>query len=236
MRVFYLQHVPDEDLGNLKAWFQDQGHALTGRHLYRGDSLPRLDEFDWLVLLGGPMSVHDESDHAWLAPEKALLREAIEAGKRLLGICLGSQLIADALGGEVKGNGCQEIGWFPVTRQAETAAGPFGDLWPEQLLAFHWHGDTFSLPSGAIRLASSDACRNQAFFWGDRVLALQFHPEVTPELVRTIIEAGGSDIDGSRYTQQPAQMLDQPARFQALAAFGHRLLSRFQELGREPAP
>jgi GMP synthase-like glutamine amidotransferase len=183
MRIDVLQHVPFEDPGAISDWAAARGHDLRIHHRYlEPATLPAADALRGLVVLGGPMSVHDETAVAWLAGEKAFLRTALAAGVPTLGICLGAQLIADALGGAVTTSPTREIGWYPVQFEAAAATAQRWEtaLPPAALTVFHWHGETFTLPPGATHLASSEVCRNQAFAWGDAVVALQFHLEATP--------------------------------------------------------
>jgi GMP synthase-like glutamine amidotransferase len=183
LKLHYLQHVPFEGLGIIEDWAIAQGFEISVSQLFNNDPLPVIDDLDWLVVMGGPMGIHDHEEHPWLVDEKIFIRKAIDAGKTVLGICLGAQLIADVLGAKVYPGPQKEIGWFPI-RRAEGAP----ELLPEKLTAFHWHGDTFDLPAGAIRLASSETCQNQGFVYNDRVVALQFHLETTPESMEALIE------------------------------------------------
>ena len=198
MRIRALQHVAHEGPAAIAAWAAERGHSLEVTRLDLGQPTPGVDAFDMLVLLGGPMSVNDEAIHPWLVAEKRLIGEAIQSDRRLLGICLGSQLIASALGRRVYAAPEPEIGWFPVRRTPQAARSrTFAGL-PASFTPFHWHGETFEIPEGGIRLAESDRCPNQAFeieFDGgpDRggalALALQFHLEATEASVREMMEA-----------------------------------------------
>jgi GMP synthase (glutamine-hydrolysing) len=216
MNIHFLQHVPFEGLASIRGWIERGGHTVGCTRLYAGDGLPRPDALDLLIVMGGPMGVHDVGDHPWLAAEKAFLRAAIDAGKRVLGICLGAQLIADVLGARVYPNRQKEIGWFPVTRADGAEDTPFGRLLPATFMAFHWHGDTFDLPPGAVHLGHSAACRNQAFAVGERILGLQFHLETTPESARELIEHGGDELVDGPTIQSADEMLVDPARFEVL--------------------
>src|SRR5262245_17290143 len=149
MRVRVLQHVAFEGPAALAPALRAAGHDVAHTRLDLGEPLPALADFDWLVVMGGPMSVHDEREHAWLAPEKRLVRAAVEGGRRVLGVCLGAQLIAAALGAAVTRNREREIGWFPVARAPGAEASPFARALPSRFPAFHWHGETFALPPGA---------------------------------------------------------------------------------------
>jgi len=213
VRVHHLQHVPFEGLGSMAAWLQDRGHRMTSSHLYRGEPLPALDEIDWLIVMGGPMGVADEGRYPWLAAEKRWVRAAIEAGKPVLGICLGAQLIASALGAAVGKSAHREIGWHPVTRTEQAQGTMLGEVLPRSLEVFHWHGDRFEIPAGAVLAAASEACPHQAFSVGDRVVGLQFHLETTPESARALIEHGRDELDRSRYVQSEREMLADESRF-----------------------
>lgn len=213
MRIHHLQHVPFEGLGSMGPDMTARGWPLSSTHLYRGDELPGQESFDWLVVMGGPMSIHDEDGHPWLRPEKDFIRAAIDGGKIVLGICLGAQLIADAMGARVEPNAHREIGWFPVAPTPETASTILGPVFPGPAEVFHWHGDRFEIPARATRIAGSEACDNQAFVSGDRIVALQFHLETTPDSARALIENCSDELNGSRYVQTVQEMLASEDRF-----------------------
>lgn len=175
-----IRHVAFEDLGSFAAPLQAQGYRI--RYVEAGlEDLARLDKSDpeLLVVLGGPISANDTRDYPFLNDELRLLDRRLRQHRPTLGICLGSQLIARALGARVYPGSHKEIGWSPLqlTAAGETSCLRF--LAPELTPVLHWHGDTFDLPTSAVRLASTDVCENQGFALGNTVLALQFHPEVT---------------------------------------------------------
>jgi len=228
VRVHTLQHVPFEGLAALEPALRAAGHEIAVTRLFAGDPLPRPDAFDWLIVLGGPMSVHDEDRFAWLAPEKQLVRRSIECGRAVLGICLGAQLVAEVLGGRVRANREKEIGWFPVERVAGAEASPFGRALPARTVAFHWHGETFDPPPGALHLARSEACESQAFAWGERVLALQFHLETTRAAAASLIEHCRDELVPGRFIETPEAMLADPARFERIHPVMARLLAAFE--------
>jgi GMP synthase-like glutamine amidotransferase len=215
MRIHYLQHVPAEGPGAIEAWAGRQGTCLSATHLYAPENLPGLDAFDWLVVMGGPMNVYEEDAYPWLTAEKRFIRRAIDAGKVVLGFCLGAQLIADALGARVARNPQMEIGWFEVIPVAAGLTPPLERLLNGPLSVFHWHGDRFELPEGARLFARSEACDHQGFSYGERVYAFQFHAEITPELASRFIEAEGALPQGD-YVQSPETMLAGRERFDAL--------------------
>jgi len=223
MHIHSFHHIAIEGLGEIAAWARSKGHTLSSTHFYRGEEPPAsLDSIDWLVVMGGPMNIYEHRNHPWLTAEKAFIADAIAQNKRLLGICLGSQLIADALGAQVVQNPQIEIGWFPVQIHAEAAGHPAFAQFPPQFTPLHWHGDTFSLPPGATLVASSAACRNQAFAKGPRIVGLQFHLEVGAGDVAAFMESEG-DLGTGRFIQDKATILSEtatnlPAAHAALAS------------------
>jgi GMP synthase-like glutamine amidotransferase len=160
--------------------------------------------------------VNDEATLPWLASEKRFIADAIAAGKGVLGICLGAQLVASALGARVRPNREKEIGWFPVEPTPAAAASPFASVFQRPLEVFHWHGEAFELPQGATQLLRSAACEQQAFALGERVLALQFHLETTPEIVRAMTEHCPADLAGGRWVQTADEMLRDAGRFRGI--------------------
>ncbi|MGA8185914.1 MAG: type 1 glutamine amidotransferase [Terriglobia bacterium] len=194
MRIHIIQHVAFEGPGAIAEWALERGHSKTLTRQSSGEKLPAVDTFDFLVVMGGPMSANDDSRFAWLTTEKRLIADAVHGRKAVLGICLGAQLVAQVLGARVYRNREKEIGWFPVRLTPEAAAsGLFGGL-PAEMTVLHWHGETFDLPEGAVRLAESVVCRNQAFELEGRVLGLQFHLEVLPQGLEDLIQHSGADL------------------------------------------
>ncbi len=179
-RVFAFRHVPGEHLGRIAPLLEQAGLAWTYVDLPTGDVLPD-EPAAGLIFLGGPMSVNDEL--GYLQQEIRLIERALQAGAPVLGICLGAQLLARALGAQVYRNRVKEIGWFPVTWTPATRDDPLFAGLSGRDTVFHWHGETFDLPAGSAWLASSEACRNQAFRFGECAWGLQFHLEVTPDMI-----------------------------------------------------
>jgi GMP synthase-like glutamine amidotransferase len=208
MKIHYLQHVSFEDPGAILSWGMRNVHTMSRTRFFHGESLPASHDYDLLLVMGGPMSVHDEKKYPWLADEKKFIHGAIATDKKVIGICLGAQLIADVLGAEVRKNKVPEIGWFSVTRTEFSDGSPFGMI-PASFTAFHWHGDTFDIPVGAIRLAESEFCENQAFIYRKNILAIQFHLESTPQGIEQLIKNCPDDLIKSKSVQQPATILDE---------------------------
>ncbi len=242
LRVHVFQHVPFEGPAFIGEWLTARGHSITTTGFFSrqpDDPLPRVADYDWLIVMGGPMSVNDTDTHPWLTAERECIRDAVSAGRTVLGICLGAQLIAAALGAGVYPNYYREIGWFPVSIEPRSAGGNRGGAdgraaaataaadttpgnpvelfsqFPPSISALHWHGETFSLPAGAELLARSDACVNQAFSVSDRVLGLQFHLEATMESARELVEGSPGDLtEGDPYVATRGEILDEAAPFE----------------------
>ncbi|MBI5831847.1 MAG: amidotransferase [Armatimonadetes bacterium] len=222
MRVHVLQHVPFEGLGSILAWCQARGATVSFTLFGVSPELPDPDQVDLLVILGGPMSVNDEAELPWLAGEKRFVGEMVRAGRAVLGICLGAQLIASALGSPVYPGPHKEIGWHPVFADA----GPAETFaFAAQVEVFHWHGETFDLPTGAVRLAHSAGCANQAFQVGARTIGLQYHLETTPESAEAIITHCADELVPAPYVQSEAELRAAPgSRYAAANALMARVL------------
>ncbi len=205
MRAHYLQHVPFEGLGSIESWLESSRYSITGTRLFEMAEFPDLSQIDLVVAMGGPMSVNDEDKYPWLIAEKEFIREAIERGKPVLGICLGAQLIASAMGAKVYKNSETEIGWFPIQGVAHDSDSLF--RFPAVTQVFHWHGETFELPVGATLLASSEGCLNQAFQLGASVIGLQFHLETTPQSAKGLVENCRDELVPAKYVQTEEEIL-----------------------------
>lgn len=201
LRIHYFQHVPFEGLGSIEEWASARGSSITSTRFFENEKLPEMSEFDWLIVMGGTMSVYDEGKFPWLSGEIDFIRETIRAGKTVLGICLGSQLISASLGARVYQNGEKEIGWFDIDLTSTAKEDKLFSGLEDKLTVFHWHGDTFDLPYKAVHIASSKGCRNQAYLYGNKVLALQFHLETTEKSLQQMIDNGRQGIVPSKYVQ-----------------------------------
>lgn len=214
MKIHCLQHLKNETLGNIGTWVTLKGHSLTKTLPCEKSAFPDPAEFDMLLIMGGTMSVYQEKEYTWLKPEKEFVKKVIGMGKPVLGSCFGAQLIADVLGGKVTRNRFKEIGWHRVKAVAEENSNNEGKiisglpagLFPE-FTAFMWHGDTFEIPEGAVRLFKSEACQNQGFIYGDNVLGLQFHPETDRQWICNLIEDSGHELVEGKYIQPGEEML-----------------------------
>lgn len=229
MRITCFKHVPFEGPAAIATWAESRGHTLECIELYNSQSIPPNDHYDMLLVMGGPMNIYEETVHPWLVTEKAAIRDAIDTGKIVVGICLGGQLIADALGAAVQKGNEAEIGWLPIERSPDC---PQGFALPDALRVYHWHQDSFEIPEGADRIASSAACINQGFLYRGHILALQCHLESTRESMNALIEACGDKIGAGPYVQGIASMQDEPeATFQNMQTVLFQLLDQITHHG-----
>jgi GMP synthase-like glutamine amidotransferase len=211
VKILFLQHADHEGPLLMAKWAADRGHLHETLCFFRGEKPPAPETFDVLVVMGGPMGVYEEARYPWLAEEKRFIQRTLSLKRKAIGVCLGSQLLAEALGGKVYANQVKEIGWFPIQltevgKRHRLLAG-----FPEKFPVVHWHGDTFDLPSGAVWLASSEACSHQAYLAEDRVLGLQFHLETTRADLANWIEVAANDLEGGGpYVQIPQEILAAP--------------------------
>lgn len=204
MEIAILQHVDFEGPAEIDNWCRHTGNEYRIYRLFLGEDLPKAEGTDFLVILGGPMSVLD--DLPWLEEERQLIRTFISQGKPVFGVCLGGQQIAKALGADIIQGEYREAGWLPIrTMKSEI----LGEL-PEELVVFHWHGEQFGLPEGAERLFASDVCLNQGFVYKENVIGLQFHFESTKESIESILQNDAAFLDGTAYTQTAAEIRNYP--------------------------
>jgi GMP synthase-like glutamine amidotransferase len=225
LRIHCLQHVPFEGPGAIAGWCVARGHTLERVHAYCGDALPRAAAVEALVVMGGPMSANDDAGLDWLADEKRLVEAALRAGRPILGVCLGAQILASVLGARVYRAKLREIGWWPLRLRPEAERGSPLAGWPADLTPLHWHGETFDLPAGAAHLAETDAVPNQAFQSGS-ALGLQFHVEMTPETVESICSACAGEIGTGPFEQPASRIRAESARCAPLVPLLYAALDR----------
>lgn len=230
MKVHVLQHVANEGLASIEHWLAARHATVSYTHFYDSHvCLPSAMDFDLVIALGGPMSVNDEAVLPWLVVEKQFLREVMQQGTAVLGICLGAQLIASALGARVYPNREKEIGWFPVMAVPSPAEA---FQFPVETEVFHWHGETFDLPQGAVHLARSAACENQAFQIGKNIIGLQFHLETDACSAKAFVDADNAElpekrelISGKPYIQSEQTILNAAAeKYAAINALMEKVL------------
>lgn len=228
MNIHYLQHEPFEDLAAIFKWADKPGNKITCTKLYEKHTFPSLDDFELLVIMGGAMGVYEEDKYAWLKEEKKFIGNAIKANKKVLGICLGSQLIAEVLGSKVYKNKEKEIGWFEIQFTAQAKTDAFFKTFPSSLTVFHWHGDTFDLPKGAVHIAQSKACQNQAFTFGGNVVALQFHIEATEKSIKELAFNCREEIVEAPYIQKEEEVLNNIYRTEEMNKLMFDILDRMK--------
>ena len=207
LRIHYLQHVSFEGPGYIETWAISNHHKLSVTRLYEKLIFPAVSEFDWLIIMGGPMSIYDKDQSSWLKVEKEFIKSAIKADKTIIGICLGAQILAETLGAKVYPNRKKEIGWFPVFITECGKNHKILNDFPASLDVFHWHGDTFDLPKTAIHLFQTDLCANQAFIINDKILGLQFHLEVTPYTLKEMITNCRNELIPDDFVQREAEII-----------------------------
>ena len=207
MKAHCLQHVPFEGLAAIETWLVNNNFDISCTRFFESDKLPSLHDIDWIIIMGGPMSVNDEKEYPWLNSEKNFIRQCVEKGKVVIGICLGSQLIASALGSKVYKNSQKEIGWFPIRKVKSLKNETFFSDLPSETTVFHWHGETFDLPAGAELIASSEACKNQIFAIEPNVIGFQCHFEITVKSLKEMILFSKSEIMAAPYIQSENEIL-----------------------------
>lgn len=230
MKIHWLQHVPFETLGNIEVWANRHDIELSVTQWFADEPVvpndEALNDLDGLIIMGGPMSANDEQSYPWLEQEKALINQFIEADKPVLGICLGAQLIAAALGADVTAADYKEIGWWPVRTTKLLKQTPFAELMPDRFPALHWHSETFELPKDAHWIAQTDAVAHQAFVYKDNVIGLQFHLESTTHTLKQLIEHCADDVfDTGRFIQDVDSMLAQTANTAKTHPIMHAILN-----------
>jgi len=200
-KVAIFQHAEGEWIGSMTEWFADKDFQLQTYRLDLNESLPTVDQFDWLLVMGGPMSAYEEDMYPWLVAEKKVIKQAIDSDKTVLGICLGGQLIASAMGADVYKNTEHEVGWHLITKTNSCAT------WmPDNLVPLSWHYDCFDIPNGAIPFASSAITPNQGFKLGKNVWALQFHLEAYANTVGDFLGLDDEGLPTGEYVQTEAEI------------------------------
>ncbi|SMO66162.1 glutamine amidotransferase-related protein [Gracilimonas mengyeensis] len=199
-------HVPFEGPGMIETYLEEKGFMLQKINLYDDHSLPVVDDVDYLIVMGGPMNIEDEEKYPWLTGEKELIKKMIGLGKPVLGICFGAQLIAHVMGKSVHPAKDHEIGWYPINLTETGKTHPATKHW-EDPMVYHWHSNTFDLPEGAVHLASTELCTNQAFVVNENIIGLQFHLEIGRPEVQAMINNWGRYRESGDHVQSAEQML-----------------------------
>lgn len=229
MRIHCIKHEPFEGLGCIENWIIRNQHELSYTSTYLNQSMPADCSFDMIIIMGGTATLYNSLNEMWFLEEKEFLENCIKNKKKILGICLGSQILATILGSKVYPGKAKEIGWFPVGFNLNDNHKL--SFLPESIKTFHWHGDTFDIPDGAVKLASSEITPNQGFIYDDRVFALQFHSEMTRSSLKTIIEALGKElVHEDDFVQNAEQILSRKELIEANNLLMYKLLDYLAEL------
>jgi GMP synthase (glutamine-hydrolysing) len=228
MNLYFFQHDPLESPGYILDWAHERRHKCELVNFYDDDVLPDFTRVDGLVIMGGPMNIYDDEEYTWLETERDFVKRCILSGKKVFGICLGSQMIADALGSLIKRNAHAEIGWFKVRIDKQKLSKKYKGVFPDDFVTLHWHSDTFDLPENAVGFASSLATPNQAFLWNDNVMALQFHPEMTERGVTFLVEDHPEIFENNfPFVQQRHEILGTDSYFEINRRILFKLLDKF---------
>jgi GMP synthase-like glutamine amidotransferase len=198
MHIHFIQHMPFEYPASIADWAAEKNHTTTYTKVFEDTAFPATDTFDMLVIMGGVMGVYEEDQYAWMPAEKSFIKNAIESKKKVLGVCLGAQFIAEALGAKVFPHTQKEIGWLPVEK---VMPHKLTEKLPQTFTTFHWHGDTFTLPQNAVHLFKTKACEQQGFIYNGHVAGLQFHMEVKEDLLNGMTENERAELIKDEYVQ-----------------------------------
>jgi GMP synthase (glutamine-hydrolysing) len=228
MRIHFIQHVPFESPGSITDWAEAYHHTTTYTKVFEAALFPAAESFDMLIIMGGPMGCHEEEKYKWMKEEKLFIKNAIAAKKKVLGVCLGSQLVAEALGAKVYSHAVKEIGWFPVEKVFNH---PLTDFLPPTFTTFHWHGDTFNLPNGAIQLFKTKACDQQGFVYNNHVATLQFHMEVREDLLQEMAAHERAELIKDTYVQTEEEIIQfAPPYLEKQKQYMYTFLNAFSQL------
>jgi len=194
MKIHYIQHVNFETPGAILEWAQRKGASVSHTFSFNNEPFPFLNDFDALVIMGGPMNIYEDHKYSWLKEEKHFINKTLHFKKKILGICLGAQLLADVLGAQVYKNLETEIGISPVYLTKEIQNHSLFQNVPSSFMALHWHGDTFAIPKDAIRIAKNGVTPNQGFLYNNQALALQFHIEANENSLSNLLVNSQEDL------------------------------------------
>jgi len=227
-RLHILQHVEFEGPGTIEDWARANKLLVTRTNFFdKKSSLPAISDFDLLAIMGGPMSVSDEKQYPWLVKEKKFIQQAIEFDKKILGVCLGAQLVAAVMGAKVYSNKNKEIGWFEVAKTGDAKHVSIANSLPDSFDAFHWHGDTYDLPKQACQLFRSKASEQQGFIIGSNILGLQFHLEVGKREIVSMLNNSTDKTTSGPFVQSPVEIKNNFAQAELLRPFLFELMSSF---------
>ncbi len=230
-----IRHVPHESAGTIESFLVQHKISFEYLNAYDGAKVPHdLNPYQALIVMGGPMNVDETREFPFLADEVTLIQNTIKNKKPVIGVCLGAQLMAKALGAKVYKGHKKEIGWFPIEWSKDAALDPvFNNISKTAKTVFHWHGDTFDLPNGAVRLASSKEYPNQLFKYGNSAYAFQFHVEVTADMARDWMKENQSDFWGTEsYLDPKSVTADADSKAKVLADLAFPIYEKlFRQFG-----
>lgn len=207
LNIHCYQHTKYEGPSIIQKWADLNGHNLNKTNFRINDSIPNTDLFDVLIVLGGPMSINDESKYPWLKNEKKSIDRCLNEGKKVIGICLGAQLLANVLGSEIYRCETPEIGWHKIYFSENKQNYEFLNFFPQYLITFHWHSETFDLPKSCSQIAYSDACENQIFTYGDIAIGFQCHLEQNEYSIGRMLEKSALTIQKDKYVNSNEEIL-----------------------------
>lgn len=230
MNIHILQHGKSEIVGpgTIQEWAKEKKHKINTTRVDLNEPYPELNEFDFLIILGGVQGAYEEEKHPWLKKEKNWIRYVIEQQKHVLGICLGAQLIAESMGGKAKKHSHKEVGWWPIKFVKQVNNHPLLKNIPDNKHFYQFHQDTFTLPSSGELLAYNHVCKNQAFSIGNRVLALQFHPEMTLENATSMIEELNETFNEESSFIQNSKQIIKVQKFKNTLFYMKKILNNFE--------
>jgi GMP synthase (glutamine-hydrolysing) len=208
MKILFVIHAAFERPGCIESWAKKHGHQTQEVNPYKGEKLPDIKDFDFLVVMGGPQSPLKIDKAPYLADEIKLIKQAVKEKKRILGVCLGAQLIGEALGAKTEQSPSREIGVYPIELLDGAKYDPIFQRFPESFDVMHWHSDMPGIPEGAVLLARSEGCPRQAFSYGDRIYGFQCHFELTQELVKGMIENCSDDLKAGTYVRTEKELME----------------------------
>ena len=206
MKIHYIMHADFEPIGCIEDWAYGQNHILKGSKPFKGDKLPHVSDFDFLVIMGGPQSPLAMDKAPYLRDEIALIKEAVKADKKVLGFCLGAQLIGEALGGNTSQSPSKEVGVFPVTLTLKGQQDPLFKGFPPSFEVIHWHNDMPGATQDSELLAQSVGCPQQAYRYKHNVYGLQFHMEITNESIQELIAHCPDDLQPGSFVQSAEEL------------------------------
>lgn len=209
MNILCISHATFEKLGYIETWANKNNHVIRKVNPFRGETLPKIDDFDFIIIMGGPQSTMQMENDPYLLDEIKLIKEAIRQEKRILGVCLGAQLVAEALGAKTEPSPHREVGMYLVELLDDAKHDPVFRHFPHKFEVMHWHSDMPGMPEGASLLAKSEGCPRQAFRYGDRIYGFQFHFEMTKSLLHGMVENCLSDIiEKGKYVRPVKEILE----------------------------